>query len=279
MPLFAFRAYELVEQLQMWVNTMGDKVVVGRYLSMQDTGTYAFAINIMTICTTVLVGPLGAISYPLLCRFSHDRDELRRLVVEGTRMTCMITVPASVGLCCIAPLLVPTVFGAKWLPLVPVLQILALWPGLTPTLLLFPHAYKAINRPDITPKIEMCVLAYSVPAYLIGAHFGLIPFAFAKATLALCLVPYALVLGSVLTMRAGFFLDAMKRPALAAGVMAAVVYPLTLLSAQCQGTALRVLLLLGVVAAGVLVYLGTLLVLDYDGVRRTIRIGRRMVVS
>jgi O-antigen/teichoic acid export membrane protein len=82
-PLFAFGAYELVEQLQMWVNTMGDKVVIGRYLSMADTGTYASAINIMTICTSVLVGPLGVISYPLLCRFSHDRDELRRLVIEA----------------------------------------------------------------------------------------------------------------------------------------------------------------------------------------------------
>jgi O-antigen/teichoic acid export membrane protein len=199
--------------------------------------------------------------------------------MDGTRMVCLFVLPAAAGLCCISQLMVPSLFGSRWMSLVPVLQILALWPGLAPLVLLFPYVYQAIGRPDIAPKIGMITLIYSIPVYILGAKYGLIPFTFAKASVCLAFIfPHVLVTSRLFDLPIGFFWRMIKQPVAAAGAMAAIIYPLTRwLSSLDVGPVAKVSFLFGAVIMGATIYIAVLTVLDRDSVKKLLKIGRRLL--
>lgn len=95
-------------------------------LGQAALGQFAIAWRLYDQVLSLLVGPLNALALPAAARGRAEPEALRRLLVGATRLSSLVAYPAFLGLCAIAPVLIPLAFGAEWLGAVLAVQILAL---------------------------------------------------------------------------------------------------------------------------------------------------------
>lgn len=64
--------------------------------------------------------------YPIQCRIQDDDEQLRDMFLKYMRMACFLIFPIMIGFCAVAEPLVRIILTDKWLPVVPLLQILCI---------------------------------------------------------------------------------------------------------------------------------------------------------
>ena len=89
-------------------------------------------------------------------------------------LTLFVSVPASVGLMLVAPVMVPVVLGQQWLEVVPIMQALA-WLGITRVVLSTAMpGFLAARRPDLPARIVGVTLLLRAALYLFAFdRFGI----------------------------------------------------------------------------------------------------------
>ena len=269
--LLVFGGWVAIAGLQSWGLMYADNLVVAGFLGTARAGRYILSFNIVFLVAGALVGPLSSVAYSAFSRLQADPQEFRRTFLDGTRMLAAVVIPVALGLCVVASALVPAVLGKKWSGIEPILQILAIMPGLSWMFLLYPEAFNAWGRPDIIPKVQLASICYIVPAYLIAPRFGLIGFALARASIEVVFyIPLILILVSVLKLPRSYFWDCIRSPLIAGLLMSAALYLLLLVLRPYgvgpwyqQGAKLMIL-----VVTGALVYSACLWIIDKGLCRR-----------
>ena len=225
--LLGFGALVMVESLQGWGLSYGDNLVVGRFLGTENLGRYVFGVSIIMLLMGFGITPLSNVVYSAFCRLRAQTKELQRLFIDSTRMLAVIVIPISLGLCLIATPLVSVVFGDKWLDAEPVIRILAIMPGLGWIIAFNPSLYRAMGRPGIMPKFNLAQMVYIVPAYVIGAQFGLIVFCMVRASVGVVFyVPHIWVSIKLLKLPRGYFWDCIRSSLFAGLIMGGLVFAL-----------------------------------------------------
>jgi len=268
--LLVFGGWVAVEGLQSWGLLHGDNLVVAGFLGTERAGRYILSFNIVSLVIGMLVGPLSGVAYSAFSRLRGRVQEFRQAFLDCTRMLAAVVIPASLGLSVVTAALVP-ILGKKWSGIEPLLQTLAIMPGLGWIILLNPEVYKAWGRPDIMPKFHLATICYIVPAYLIAAQFGLKGFVLARASVGVVFyIPHIWVSVRVLKLPPSYFWNCIRSPLIAGLIMSAAVYLLLLrlgpygldLWYQQGGK------LLALVALGVLVYAACLWIIDKNLCKR-----------
>jgi O-antigen/teichoic acid export membrane protein len=103
-----------------------DNLVVARWLGSVALGFYGRAYQLMAVPAGLLGDVLDNVLFPTLSRVQHDRERLASAYLRGSALIALVTCPASVVLLVLAPELVGVVFGAPWLTVVPLFQVLVL---------------------------------------------------------------------------------------------------------------------------------------------------------
>ncbi len=106
------------------VSRNGDYLIVGWRLGVEPLGFYSRAYSLMTLPISKLSDSLGTVLFPA---FSKIQDERERLVWGMVKASCLISLtlfPLLVGLQVVAPDLIAVVYGSKWMPTVPPLQVM-----------------------------------------------------------------------------------------------------------------------------------------------------------
>lgn len=185
-----------------------DNLLVGYFLGVQALGIYYFAFNAGLGITLGLVTAFGAAVYPHLCEVRSDRDALTQRYWDAVRKLGFIVVPLVLAQTLLAPIYVPLVFGAKWVPAIPVLMIICLSALARPFATTCSQLLKAVGRPDIELRWQAALSTILTIALIVGAQFSIIAVAIA-------------VLAVQSTVLALFFLRA-PRPFLSTNTRAAV---------------------------------------------------------
>ena len=72
------------------------------------------------------VPPLNEVAFPAYAQIQGDKAAVRWNFLKAVRLLMLVMAPAYAGLAVVAAPLVETLFGAKWIGMVPYVQILAL---------------------------------------------------------------------------------------------------------------------------------------------------------
>jgi O-antigen/teichoic acid export membrane protein len=94
---------------------------------------------------------------------------LKSAFLSATRFTALVAVPASVGLVALAPELVLVVFGRRWLPSAPMLQVLALVSLIAALGWNAGDLFKAVGRPELQTRLICIEAAVAIPLVLLFA--------------------------------------------------------------------------------------------------------------
>jgi PST family polysaccharide transporter len=249
-----------------------DDFVIGRFLGGAALGYYDIAYRILLTMTRLLTGVTGQVTLPLLARVKEAPDRLRAGYYGVTQMTSLVALPAFTGAAVLAPHLVPLVFGSKWLPSVPAMQVLALV-GILHSVHHFDAAVMvAVGRPGRQLAIGVLEATLNVVGFVLAVRWGIVAVAAAYAIVGYAVVPVRLaLLRDLVGVQLGEYGRQLAVPAAASLLMALALLALD----RAAGTTLpdTVFVPLATVA-GAAVYAGALLLFAPGIVRQAVDLAR-----
>ncbi len=102
-----------------------DKMVVGKILGDSALGYYGNAYNLCTTASKPIFSIILRVTFPALSKIQDDAPAIRKAIVSAITNVSLVTIPLSFGLSATATDFVTVVYGASWVPMAPIVQILA----------------------------------------------------------------------------------------------------------------------------------------------------------
>jgi O-antigen/teichoic acid export membrane protein len=167
-----FGLYQIGSRTMNKLSANVDYLIIGRFLGAEALGFYMLAYRLVVTPLLKFNPMLTQVAFPVFARKQSDHAALRHGYLEMIRMVAFVTFPILVGVGATAPLLVPVVFGAKWLPAVPLIQILVAL-GILKTLTNpIGSLLLAKGRPDIGFKASLGALVINVCVFWNVVEYG-----------------------------------------------------------------------------------------------------------
>jgi len=103
----------------------GDYFVVGKVLGPINLGKYERSYVLMNLSNALLASMLNTVLFPAFARVSGDHARFRRAYLRCMQITATVTIPISVACVALAPEIVETLLGSRWLDATTPFSILA----------------------------------------------------------------------------------------------------------------------------------------------------------
>lgn len=148
------------------------KLLIGKFFAAATLGFYTQANNFTMMVINTLFRTVHNVTYPVLAKLQDDMEKLKSGYRKILKLSSFVIIPALVVLGVLAEPVIVTLVGEKWLPSVPMLQLLCL-SGLT-------YHFSSINlnmllvlgRSDLSLKLEVVKKVNITIAIVVGLQFG-----------------------------------------------------------------------------------------------------------
>ena len=240
-----------------------DNVLIGRVLGSTALGFYSLAFRLPELIVLNLALVAGEALFPAFAALG--RSAIGTAFVKSLRYTLMVVVPAAVGLAVLATPVMLALFGSKWRVAADPMRVLAVY-GLAVTLgIPAGTAYKTVGRPDIALKLAIPRIAVLVAAIVLLVHHGIVAVAGAQAGAAAIFDLIGIwVAKRVLNVAWADIGSAFVAPVLAGAAMAGVM----IVVRDWLGAPVPTLIAASI--AGLVAYLGSLMLLDRTAMREAL---------
>lgn len=171
--MFGFGVRQLMTSLFTHINNNVFALLLGRFYGMKLTGYFTQGNKWTTMGYSTLSGMTNSVGQPVLREASADPERLRRVFRKLVSFIAFLSFPAMLGLALVAKEVIVLTISDKWLPCVPIMQILCLWGAFMPIATLYGNLFNSLGRPRI---YMWCTIALGLVqlACLIGSYpFGL----------------------------------------------------------------------------------------------------------
>lgn len=122
--MLSFSTWNLFRGIGSYLAENLHRLLVGGRESTAVMGFYNLASEIAAMPSTELLAPMNRVMFPLFVAIKDDAEELKRMFLLAIGVQTMVGVPAAVGLALVAPELVLTLLGERWMAIVPFIQIM-----------------------------------------------------------------------------------------------------------------------------------------------------------
>ncbi len=170
--LVADSFYMVTTSFLLSVMLQAGSLALGFYYAKSVVGQFFLAFNLSSQVWQLLSQNLGSVLLPAFAKLQGDGQRQIAALLRASRMLAFLSVPASLLLATVARPVVLVVYGAKWLPAAPILQILAIGAALgvpsTP-------AYTSLQSQGKFKSIFLFTLIQFLPfmaAVFAGARMG-----------------------------------------------------------------------------------------------------------
>lgn len=177
--IIGFGSAVLFSQFFWLVQSQADVFIAGRRFEPHALGLYAEALFLAQIFMAKFVPPLNEVAFPAYSRIKDDRAAVRWGFLKTVRILMLVAAPFYCGLAVTAAPMVETLFGEKWLGMVPYIQLLSLALVLMTVQILFAPVTNAMGKPSLSMFASLGGAIVFPIAFMIGARWGLIGMAWA----------------------------------------------------------------------------------------------------
>lgn len=153
--LFSFGGFLMLSGL---INTIYNNLytlVIGKVYDPQTVGYYNRANGYAQIPTNLVLGLAVNVNYPILSSVQDDDERLKRAYRKLLRVPLYLHYPVLMGLAVLAPPLIEVMIGVKWLPCVPILQILCIAGLFIPLTHINLNLLYVKGRSDLVLRLEL----------------------------------------------------------------------------------------------------------------------------
>jgi O-antigen/teichoic acid export membrane protein len=164
--------YMLAASFFLTVMFQAGSLALGLFCTKAVVGQFFFALNLSTQIAQLLSQNLGNVLLPALAKLQQDQPRQVAAILRASRLLAIISIPLSLLLAVAAKPGIAIIFGSKWLPAAPVLQLLAI--GMAINIPSTP-AYTALQSRGLFKTIFVYIAVQFLPfmlAVLFGARYG-----------------------------------------------------------------------------------------------------------
>lgn len=104
-----------------------DDIVVGRLMSTAPLGVYQMAYKISSLPITEVADVFGKVTFPIYVKLSYDYQRIKKAYLKTMGVVSFLVLPFGLIFLLFPKEIVMLILGAKWLDVVPVLRVLALF--------------------------------------------------------------------------------------------------------------------------------------------------------
>jgi O-antigen/teichoic acid export membrane protein len=212
---------------------------------------------------------ISQVAMPAFATVQDDKPRLAANFERGVQAISLVCFPLSIGIMVCAPLLIPVVFGPRWVPAVATVQILCLNGPRMAVNRLNGAVFQGIGKPQWDLWLATGSLVVYLAAFAIGVQHGITGMAIAYTVAGFGIAPVSQLMATRAvgtTIRRNLW--AVRHIAVATAVMAAAAEAVRRGLAGHVGQAPA---LAGVVVAGAIAYGAVILVTARPLAERTIR--------
>lgn len=184
-----YSKYVAITAATNFANQNSDIFFVTYYLGSAASGFYATGKRITGTLNIVISTALLRVSLPAFSKLQDNEKELQSTYLHSTALTAMITAPLFVGLAVLSRDVVLLLLGEKWLPSVPVMQIITVIGFLTSIGYYNQSIMLVRNKPQWQAKLTLLYAVSNIAAFAAFTRFGLVYTALAFSMRALLLFP------------------------------------------------------------------------------------------
>ena len=122
--LFGFGRWVLGSSILIFLVTQGDDIFVGKMLGVTALGLYQMAYLISNLPATEITHVISQVTFPAYSKLQNDIQRLREAYLDVLKLTAFVSIPMAGGIFILAPEFTHIFLGAKWMPMVPAMQVL-----------------------------------------------------------------------------------------------------------------------------------------------------------
>ncbi len=149
------------------------QVVIGKCYNPSALGYYTRAKSFADLFSTNLTGVVSRVSYPTLSEIQDDKSRLKTAYKQVIKTTMYVTFILMLGLAAIAKSMIIVLIGEKWLPSVPMLQILCFQMMLYPLNAINLNMLQVQGRSDLFLNLEIAKKIILIGPLLLGVFVGI----------------------------------------------------------------------------------------------------------
>lgn len=192
--LFAFGINMVGFNIVNFFNRRADDFLIGYFLGPVALGYYTVAYRVLWVMTQLLVTVTNQVALPTFSRLQEDDVRLQRAFYTVTQFTSLIAFPSFLGVAVLAPELVPVLFGSKWQPSIPVMQVLA-FIGILHSMVYFNSTVMmAKGKPSWRFRVNCLNAVVNVIAFAVVTRWGILAVAVAYVISGYLIFPISIYL-------------------------------------------------------------------------------------
>jgi O-antigen/teichoic acid export membrane protein len=152
----------------------GDNLAVGRLMGSSSLGLYQVAYRLSTLTVSEITEVVNKVTFPIYLKFSDDRKRLFKAFIKVSALSSLIAGVVGAIIFVFAAPIVLLMLGEKWISIIAVVQILAIY-GIVRTIFgNFSSLFLSLERQDYVAKMTFTrVVALILLLYPMISQFGL----------------------------------------------------------------------------------------------------------
>jgi lipopolysaccharide exporter len=173
--LFKFGKWVFGSSILVFLFTHGDDFFVGKLLGVAALGFYQMAYRVSSMPTTEITHVISSVTYPAYSRIQDNLPRLRNAYLKTLKLTAFLSFPIVGLIISLAPDLTIVIFGEKWMPMVPSMQVLAFYGLITSVAATAGPVFYSIGKPGIDTKNQLLqVILLMALIYPLTSKWGLL---------------------------------------------------------------------------------------------------------
>ncbi len=165
--------YLLLSRIFDMVYRRGYALVIGKLFGLSELGFYNRAESTSRLPNAIITGIVSRVVFPLFSAVSNDANRLRRGTRGAIRSIMLVTAPVMFGLAALAEPFMELVFGNKWLPAAPILQVLCFAGLLLPLHIVNLNVMKAMGHAKLFFRLEVIKKTIGISLIILGSFYGI----------------------------------------------------------------------------------------------------------
>jgi O-antigen/teichoic acid export membrane protein len=146
--LFSFGKYIWCLGMLSAAGRFFDKAIVGKFWGVNNLGYYNLSLSLCHLLVELIDKLIHTISFPVFSMRNQDKDALENAIRVALMNVTNIAFPIGFGLISISHLFVPIVYGEKWMPIVPLVNVLAIYTIVQCVTPITGNVLKAVGKPQ-----------------------------------------------------------------------------------------------------------------------------------
>ena len=163
----------MFSQILEFFTLRADVFIISLFMSEKLVGYYSMGFHLATMPMDKIGSVFNRVGFPAISRIKVDVEESRRLFLYLHKYLVIITYPVLVGFMLIAEDLVVLFLTDKWLPVVPLIQVLCLLNLLRISGMIMPYVLAGLGHSKSVFWFQALSSIAMPVAFLVGAQYGL----------------------------------------------------------------------------------------------------------